>query len=1454
MISLRSFIRADGPHETFDMLHVGRKNPELIARLSELSALLVKLGCSMSPYEKAFVGYEVEKDNTILPELEPYRDLDPSRLKLSGSGAWDVTNFLPDDLVIVYREPESIRVDREPATWEYPHIRDAPETVAALAKLWDSQGLLFLHQDRVQHRQIFELVRIFNCYKSVDKDRQIGDRRGRNAVECKVQGPSSNLPAGPDLCDLFLDLRKKRISVSVSDRRDFYHQIWVTRSRAITNTLGPGLPQEWLKQTSAFGSFLLRSAKARYQRREHGDHLLSSWSNRVDKHGLIWASFKSVLQGDHAGVEIATAAHSQLLKNVGLLSEDSSMVASRPWRDDSLAEGLVIDDYFAVSVDDKHLPDADTRSAQAYRTAQKAYGAVPLLGSPEKDVFAAKEGKVIGAFINGSDRATALGVCTVAAPAAKRLALSALTLELCSLPYTTVSLHRRILGAWVSVLLFRRPMMSLLNESFRLASLHDDKPDAALIPFPREVVCELVLVSVLMPLAVTDISVPFDDKLFASDASENRGAICSVEADPEVTKILSRACKTKGAYTRLQSPWARFMQKLGLSDESVEEEAFIGVDRPLAFAFEFIEIFAGSSRVTLALERLGVICGPPIDLSRSEEYNMKEVFVLEWLFHLIERGSLRAFLLEPPCTTFSIMRRPALRDRICPFGFDPSDPQTHDGNVLAGRSLQLLQKARVHRVSGILERPFSAKTKYLPAYQSLLRKPGVTEVRSDSCQFGSQHQKSFAFLGVNIDLSQLARRCKGKCDHIPIAGVYTKASAVYTWELSMALAWTLRRAIREVKKSDPLAGDIVPDGLENQLVNEIVSGSTWIVENSWRFKRPQHINILEMKSVERLVIKQAKRGQRRFVCFVDSNVSRGALGKGRSASFALTAVLQRIASCLVAFGLYMTTPFCPTRLNVADDPTRLHELREPLPGLRWKDLSFGELWDLARLPKARRWASNWIRLLLLLRGASIYRRAYGASRITRTSEPVLFGQDHHCPACPAFDFASMDFDQTLGFPGEGPPSLSLPSALAQLSASVSLWRSLLFGLFWLLLPLLCLGSLISFLLFALRHPSCGRARGAVVFILCTAIPVRAMEPHTAGERTRAQARALRPALPSGRPTLEATTRLRARYWKIFESWLLAEGVDIAPLLETPTFYVEEWNAILTRFGRLLYEAGKPYNQYAETINYLTSLRPTIRRHMQGSWDLAYSWMASEPTCHHVAMPWQVLLAMVTTCLLWGWVPLAGALSLCWGALLRAGEFLSATRSNLLLPCDVQETIAYAMVAIVEPKTRNSGARHQAAKLEIPDLLLVVNLAFGRLPETAKLWSWSGQTLRQRFRDVLAALLLPLERRGELKPLDLGSLRAGGATWHLATTENSEYTRRKGRWLSSRVMEIYVQETTALLFLKRVPAPARERVLSLAALFPQVLQQSLKFSRLSLPFSFWRHLFGHEAWTDRTERS
>lgn len=463
-----------------------------------------------------------------------------------------------------------------------------------------------------------------------------------------LQGPSCNLPEGQDLCDLSIYLRTHRLRVSISDRRDFYHQLWATRARAITNTLGPGLPVEMVKDTEAFQTFLLTDVRKKYSRERHGDRLGLAAGPEVNE-GLVWASFKSVLQGDHGGVEIATDARSRLLQMYGLLSEDVHLVANRPSFDSTAVEGLVIDDFFSVSVDEKATPATQSRSHSAYTKAQEAYKDFELLGSPEKDVVAQPEGKVIGAYLNGGPQTVAQGVCTVGAPAQKRLALSFLTLQACALPYTTVSLHRCVVGAWVSMLLYRRPMMNLLNEAFVVNERFSDIDEGALVPLSRKVAEELVMCAVLAPLMLSDIAVGFEDMVYATDASESRGAICSSFLGSDIAFMLSKICRTKGAYTRLSKdsndvhPFPITAE--GLDDESGDSRP-PGIQRPVAFRFEFIEVFAGSSRISAAMSELGVNVGPPLDISIFEG-----VHVLSWLFHLIEEGRLLAIALEPPCAT-----------------------------------------------------------------------------------------------------------------------------------------------------------------------------------------------------------------------------------------------------------------------------------------------------------------------------------------------------------------------------------------------------------------------------------------------------------------------------------------------------------------------------------------------------------------------------------------------------------------------------------------------------------------------------------------------------------------------------------------------------------------------------------------------------------------------------------
>lgn len=92
---------------------------------------------------------------------------------------------------------------------------------------------------------------------------------------------------------------------------------------------------------------------------------------------------------------------------------------------------------------------------------------------------------------------------TLSAPPSKWISLSTITLQVSQLNYTTDALHLCLIGAWVSALGYRRPLLSLLDRSFHLVDQNAfDANHPRMIRLPRSVACELCLVATLMPLAV----------------------------------------------------------------------------------------------------------------------------------------------------------------------------------------------------------------------------------------------------------------------------------------------------------------------------------------------------------------------------------------------------------------------------------------------------------------------------------------------------------------------------------------------------------------------------------------------------------------------------------------------------------------------------------------------------------------------------------------------------------------------------------------------------------------------------------------------------------------------------------------------------------------------------------------------------------------------------------------
>ncbi|CAE7944072.1 swnK, partial [Symbiodinium necroappetens] len=386
-------------------------------------------------------------------------------------------------------------------------------------------------------------------------------------------------------------------------------------------------------------------------------------------------------------------------------------------------------------------------------------------------------------------------------------------------------------------------------------------------------------------------------------------------------------------------------------------------------------------------------------------------------------------------------------------------------------------------------------------------------------------------------------------------------------------------------------------------------------------------------------------------------------------------------------------------------------------------------------------------------------------------------------------------------PPEAPPRLSLPPAhrcILQLrSERLPPFHTpadgLRIGFVW---SCLCAGGSLPYLVIATLRCLLFSS-GLLTWILMPLLdfPAKALPCQNTGDLNRQAFRSQRP-LPEGRPVERATQSLRDTLWAALLGWLRTEGVTEQAFAQSCSDDVDLVNALLARYGRALYESGRPYNHYAETVNAAAGKFPKIRRLLQPAWDVAFQWQKLEPHIHHQAMPWQVLLALVTAALLWGWVDVAGVLALAWGGLARIGEIFAAFRCDLVLPSDIQYTVDYILLAVREPKTRNTAARHQALRLDQPQLMRVVELAFKSRHRCQKLWQYAPGTFRSRFSKLVEAF-------ENMKPLDLGSMRAGGATWLLHATENGEFVRRRGRWLNARIMEIYIQEVSSVLFLSKL---------------------------------------------------
>ena len=1382
-----ALIKAGGPGQSLDLVGSGRKSFQLDARHRELLEALQGLGLSeASKYHSASSGQKVPVVNDV-DELIPYRALDASRVALTGTGSWDCTPYLSDLLYLPFVEPRINMFDVVPPQGSYPDVRgcDGKEEME-LCLVWDARRLLRIFPAELGPQQLFRYTRVFGNFKNDKVDRQIGDRRGQNFCEGRIAGPSRTLPVMTTLLQL-CPVRFEEVLVgSVTDRKDFYHQFAISDEKASLNAIFPLFRLSDFEATAAFEEFMEKFPikKRKRDRTSSGDHLHGSPSSiLVGEEMDVVACFGSVFQGDHLGVEIATDSHANLLADAGLLHPLSRLRSDLPLADDLVAEGLVIDDFFSISresLSEEVGAWESSRSVGSLRRAKAVYEREGLIGSDEKDIVGALQFKVCGAEIDSSVQSARRGVVSAAAPRQKRFSLALLSAQVSSLPYTSDALHACLLGSWISVLMMRRQIFSVMNEVFHVVpAMQLDTDSPVLRPLSRAAAQEFALLACLAPIAVSNLAVPFSDHLYATDASMEKGGVVKARCSEKVLRALWRSADKKGSSVPMSSRAAHLLSEYESTHEILpsqegswqqKQTEIQEVDRPLGLSFQFLEVCGGSGVVTAELVKLGVICGPVFDLSFSNKYDLRDKRIVEWIVHMMEQGRLDSFLVAPPCTSFSPAAFPSVRSYSCPRGYDQLNPKVILGNILAFVALTLLFCALRLGVCGVGEQPRRSKMRWLQEWRRLLEL-GATECSVASCAHGSPHQKEFGLIGANVSLKKIARRCSRDHTHIPIQGKYTRPSAVYCPGLAVAFADLFKENI-ERRQSYFEQCDVNVQGLENVLANDMCVVLDWQDVDDWRWRRPSHINILEGKAILRLFSLIARGGgdvRLPFLC--DSHVARSCFAKGRSASGSLRFLLKQAAAICLAFGIYPGGIFAPTRLNPADCPTRDIEFPDPVDFSICSGLCAGGLRALAAISGLRRWAANWVRLVLLLSGRAIsHHFDYEDSWRRHAQIPFAPGG------------WTFDFDSTLGFPGEGPASFLSPFLI---------WLFLL--AFFALPPAGDCSPLSPGLALSLFT--------IISFVGCPCV-IGAPRGGRNGDEERKVSRA-GIVLHDGRRVTPATATNRQLLFDAFSRWLEEDGENPSVLIFSSPPNLDLLNVKLCEYGRQLFSAGKPLYHYCETLNALTSARPVIRRSLQQAWDLAFIWGSHEPSEHHVAMPFQILVAVIATAWSWGWSREASLFALAWGALLRIGEIFDAFRGDLILPSDVGFTIDYALLKIREPKTRYRSARHQAGKVEQYDLIEIVRLGLEKLRPDEPLWHLSGSTLRSRLTRILSTLGLPHLPTHVPKALSLASLRPGGATHLISVSESAEMVRRRGRWASFRTMEMYLQEVAASTYLNDI---------------------------------------------------
>jgi len=1046
--------------------------------------------------------------------------------------------------------------------------------------------------------------------------------------------------------------------------------------------------------------------------------------------------------GDSHAVEIAQGSHHALLQiEAGSMLASESLEYRKPVPRGDFVELLAIDDHIGVQkVFTRDLPlKLPGRDTQVFEQSSKAYSKVGLVSHPGKQKRFQTQGVLLGADFDGVKG-------RVSAPRSRVQLLMWVSALVAKKGTCTKQLLASLLGCWVHVILFRRPLLALIDALFKFG---EGQPPTKVLCLSDHARHELMSLCLLGTCAQADLRVSVAPKIFALDASPWAGGIVVADSSATAVAELWRHSEQKGFHTNLLSPAAAALKGLGLDPH--QEVLYCDEDKPENFPpesvvklpvslqegtlYDCVELFRGSGNWSSCHAQHGLFVHHGFESSGRRLFfkDLSDNATFHELISLALRRVVREWHAGPPCLTFGTLRTPRLRSKEQPSGFNPSDPLTALHNSLARRTAMLGCIVVLSGAYFSCEQSGSSVMFRMHCFRVLVML-GCVVTRVASCSFGSAFNKPYQWLHNKGWLTKLEGvcQCKWKGRHFTVEGNFTKASIAKFNSRCQPDAVSVYGRMPQPGEAVSSFSAQYPLAMMNRMAQGSVAAK---IEGNPVI--PHHHRLLSYFRV----------------------------GLSGDPSDNLSPSVDEFACSRDWF----------------EEPEWISELADSLPFRTLFKYHFKRRSHINVLESQV--YSSWVkyfakqhrnsRLLGLLDsrvtlGATAKGRSssYSISRVLKQTIPYLLGSNlypgglHVYSAKNRADAPSRDLDVV-------PPSKELP-----------VWYEDLLHGDYRRFDLVCQTAQIPKL----------SARW-MRFLLLLGGDI---------ERNPGPVRTVRGELDLGAGFSKATASRMTKCLEAFSAWVQTElQLNFASVM----LKAETCAMALRAYGLHLYRSGHPRYMLVYAITAVQDQYPQFRSHLGPAWQVDKKWQQVEPGRCRAVLSLPLLQAFIAVALLWDWPRFAGVTLLGFAGMLHPAEFIDLRRRDLMLPSDTGMITSALYIHLRFPKTARF-ARQQHVKISDPDAISFAVNFFGHFDLEEKLFGASIHSYRNQWNAIMTKLNVPFRQvdRG----LTPGSLRGSGATNLYLLTENIPLVCWRGRWTRLKTLEFYLQEVAAQVMMNGLP--------------------------------------------------